>query len=231
MQIYTAKTYELQAAEGERLCELLDRDRVKKVSALRSQKERERSIFAGLLLRYAFLLAGYDAETWKQAEFGKGIYGKPYIKGYPDFHFGLSHSGEWVACAVDSIPVGVDIQEMKPWKMTLAKRFYHEEEYSRLLVLEGVDQDRQTEEFYSMWTAKESAVKLSGRGIGAGIRHYVTAGDYSYICDIDHEHMIYTRRYNILKGYMLCVCSETKIFPDLPERIDLEKINMEGRRC
>ena len=34
-----------------------------------------------------------------------------------------------------------------------------------------------------MWTAKESAVKLSGRGIGAGISQYVTAKDYCSVFD------------------------------------------------
>lgn len=231
MQIYIAKIYELQAEEEERLCELLDRDRIQKIAAIRSRRERERSIFAGLLLRYAFLQAGYGDEDWSQVEIGRGIYGKPYIKGILNFHYGLSHSGEWVACATDTTPVGIDLQEMKPWKMTLAKRFYHEEEYHRLLALDGADQDRQTEEFYSMWTAKESAVKLSGRGIGAGISQYVTAVDYSQICDMDRAQTFCTRRYDVLEGYMLCVCSAMNFFPDWPERVDWENIKMEENRC
>lgn len=230
MRIYTAKTYELQTAEEERLCVLLDSDRLQKVTAIRSSKERARSIFAGLLLRYAFFQAGYGAEVWEQVVFEKELYGKPYLKGYPEFHFSLSHSGEWVVCVADKTPVGVDIQEMKPWKMSLAKRFYHEDEYNRLLELGG-DQTRQTEEFYSMWTAKESAVKLSGRGIGAGISQYVTAVDYSDIYDIYSSQTFCTRRYQNIKGYMLCVCSRTKFFPESSERIYLENVVMEGNRC
>lgn len=224
MQIYTAKTYELQTDEEERLCELLDRDRIQKIALIRNRKERTRSIFAGLLLRYAFLQAGYDVESWRQAEIGREMHGKPYIRGVPGFQYGLSHSGDWVVCAADALPVGIDVQEMRPWKMTLAKRFYHEEEYNRLLALDEADQYRQTEEFYSMWTAKESAAKLSGRGIGAGISQYVTAADYSHICDMNRGQIFYTRRYNMLRGYMICVCSETQLFPDLPERIDLENV-------
>lgn len=236
MQVYTTKTYELQTREEEWLYELLDRDRRKKIAALRSRKEKTRSIFAGLLLRYAFLQAGYTMEAWKQVEIERGTYGKPYIKGATNFHYGLSHSGKWVACATDRVPVGIDLQEMKPWKMTLAKRFYHEKEYGRLLALDGASQDKQTEEFYSMWTAKESAVKLSGRGIGAGISQYLTDEEYSYIYDIDHAQKVYTKRYDMLGGYMLCVCSGTNFFPDLPERVDWERvhwvnINMEENRC
>lgn len=224
MQIYTAKIHKLQAVEEERLCGLLDGDRIQKVSGIKSSKERERSIFAGLLLRYAFLQAGYSSEVWRRAVIARGTYGKPYLKEYPKFHYSLSHSGEWVVCAADTMPIGIDIQEMKPWKLTLAKRFYHEEEYNRLLALEGEDQDRQTEEFYSMWTAKESAVKLDGRGIGAGIGQYVTDKDYNNICDRVNKQTYYTRRYDMLKGYMICVCSEAEFFPDLPVGIDLKNV-------
>ncbi|MDE7479363.1 MAG: 4'-phosphopantetheinyl transferase superfamily protein [Lachnospiraceae bacterium] len=221
MKLYMAKTYDLQAAQEEQLYGLLDSDRIKKVSVMKSKKERVRSIFAGLLLRHAFLQAGYGTKAWQYAEIGKGKYGKPYIKGYQDFYYGLSHSGEWVICAVDTVPVGADIQEIKPLKMTLAKRFYHEEEYNRLLVLGEIDQNRQTQEFYVMWAAKESAVKLSGRGIGAGISQYVTAADYSYIYDCSEERKIGMRQYQILEGYIICVCSNTGSFPDLPEIVDL----------
>ncbi len=224
MQIYTAKIDELQTETEEQMCGLLDRDRAQRVAALNNRSERMRSIFAGLLLRYAFLQAGYDAGAWQCAKIGRGAYGKPYIKGTADFHYGLSHSGEWVVCAADTMPVGIDLQEMRPWKMTLAKRFYHEKEYDRLLALNGADPSRQTEEFYSMWTAKESAVKLNGRGIGAGISQYVTTADYSAIRDVDSGKLLYTRRYDMLKGYMICVCSEADLFPDLPERIDLENM-------
>lgn len=36
-------------------------------------------------------------------------HGKPYLLNYPDVHFNISHSGEYVACAVADSPVGVDI--------------------------------------------------------------------------------------------------------------------------
>ena len=221
MKLYAAKTCRLQASEERNLRSLLDKDRRQKVSALKSGRERERSIFAGLLLRYAFLQAGYDLETWQQVEIGKGAYGKPYIAGHQEFHYGLSHSGDWVVCAVDNMPVGVDLQEIKPCKISLAKRFYHEEEYNRLLALGETDLDRQTQEFYRMWTAKESAVKLSGRGIGAGISQYVTAKDYCSVFDQKQRCTIGIKQYSILEGYMICICSNTGNFPDQLEQITL----------
>lgn len=120
MKVYIAQMYEVEEAKEQRLCSLLDNNRAQKVSGFQNRKERTRSIFAGLLLRYAFLQEGYGIDAWQQVEIIEGTYGKPYLKGYSAFHYSLSHSGEWVACAVDTMPVGIDIQEIKSWKMTLA---------------------------------------------------------------------------------------------------------------
>ena len=38
-------------------------------------------------------------------------YGKPYIPALPDMHFNISHSGRWIVCAVDSKPIGIDIEK------------------------------------------------------------------------------------------------------------------------
>lgn len=222
MKIYIAQVFELQEAKERQMCALLDNGRVQKLSAVRNREERMRCIFAGLLLRYAFLQEGYGIDAWQQVETVEGLYGKPFLKGYSTFQYSLSHSGEWAACAVDTMPVGIDIQEMKSWKITLAKRFFHEKEYNRLLALQESDMDRQTREFYSMWTAKESAVKWSGRGIGGGIRQLLTDADYKFIYDVDHKQRIKIRQYCVSENYIVCVCSENDYFPDLPQRVDLE---------
>ena len=221
MKIYAARVCAIQAAEEKRLCELLDSDRMVKVRTLKHQKEKERSICAGLLLRYAFLQAGYHENAWQQIEIEKGEYGKPQMKEYPDFHYSLSHSGEWVVCAADAAPVGADVQEMKPWKMQLAKRFYHREEYSRLLALGEMDADRQTRAFYRMWTAKESVVKRTGRGIGAGVSRYVTTEDFQCVYDEAANETIHIKQYDELEGYIVCVCSESGNFPKKLELINI----------
>lgn len=222
MKIYIAQMFGVQKEKERQLCALLDSSRVQRLDEICSEKERMRCIFAGLLLRYAFLQEGYGIDAWQQVDIAKGTYGKPYLKGYPTFQYSLSHSGKWVACAVDTIPVGIDIQEIKSWKITLAKRFFHEEEYNRLLALQESDMDRQTRAFYSMWTAKESAVKWSGRGIGGGIRQLLTDADYKSIWDVDQKQQIKIKQYDVSENYIVCVCSENDNFPDLPQMVDLE---------
>lgn len=220
MKIYAAKTCEAGAENIEKLWELLDSDRREKVSALKNEREKERSITAGLLLRHAFLDMGYCEQEWQQVKIEKGAYGKPYIEGYDDFHYSLSHSGRWIICVVDRAPVGCDIQEMASWKLQLAKRFYSKEEYDRLLAIKDSDDDRRTKMFYQMWAAKESVVKLSGRGIGQGIDQYVTDRDFGFVRDVETNQKIQIRLYDEIKGYAVCICSEAGAFPEQIDWID-----------
>lgn len=217
MKIYAARTCETGT---EKLQKLLDSDRQKKVSALKNEKEKCRSITAGLLLRHAFLKMGHCEQEWQQVRIEKEIYGKPYIKGHEDFYYSLSHSGEWSLCVVDDAPVGCDIQEMAPWKLQIAKRFYSKEEYDRIVAINESDNDARTRMFYHMWAAKESAVKLSGRGIGKGIDRYVTDEYFGFIHDVETDQIIPIRLYGEIEGYAVCVCSEAGAFPDQINWVD-----------
>ena len=229
MKIYAAKTCEAGEENIDKLWELLDSDRQKKVSTLKIAREKERSITAGLLLRFAFLEAGYSEQEWQQVRIEQEAHGKPYLKGYDDFHYSLSHSGRWIICVVDHVPVGCDIQEMEPWKLQIAKRFYSREEYDRLLAIEDSDYAGRTKQFYQMWAAKESVVKLSGRGIGQGIDQYVTDADFGFVRDMETGQKIPIRLYDEIEGYAVCVCSEAGTFPDQITRVDYDIYQMEGR--
>lgn len=220
MEIYATRIDETKEEELERLCDLIDRKRYDKVSATRHKAARKRSICVGLLLRYSFLKAGNCEEEWMQVEIKQGEYGKPFLTNYPDFQYSLSHSGEWAVCATDTKPVGIDIQEMKHWNLNLAKRFYHEKEYGRLLNQEKFSTKNQTKAFYSMWTAKESAVKRSGRGIGAGISQYITAEDYNSVYDAEKKQTVHIKVYDDFEGYIVCACSDAGIFPNELKVID-----------
>lgn len=212
MKIYAAKVCEIPDELFACLCSLLDSDRLKKVRTLQNKKERLRSIYAGLLLRHTFLKEGYGEELWQQIEISKGCYGKPYMSNCKNFFYSLSHSGEWVICAVDDREIGADIQEVGELKMAVAKRFYSDNEYDRLLKYE-TDKNKQTAEVYRMWAAKESCVKLTGRGIGAGISMYVTNSDYTHIMDREKNSRFTIKLYEEIPGYIICACSRRASFP------------------
>lgn len=98
--------------------------------------------------------------------------GKPYFAGNGNVHFSVSHSGDFVAVAIGETPLGVDLQQHKQRgyetrddaiarHRKLASRYFHprEQEYLENDPWEG---------FFRIWTAKESLVKRTGRGIDHG---------------------------------------------------------------
>lgn len=97
-----------------------------------------------------------------------GEKGKPYLENIPLF-FSLSHSGEYVLCAVSRRELGADIQKIQPADaLKLAKRFFSE---SECRTLEGCESHRERQRlFFGFWTRKEAYGKLTGGGLAAAIR-------------------------------------------------------------
>lgn len=85
--------------------------------------------------------------------FEKGDYGKPYLKGFPNFHFNISHSGNFLAVAFGSKPVGVDIETVKDINLKIADRRFADEEKAFV-------KDNKT--FLTVWTRKEAYAKQFG---------------------------------------------------------------------
>lgn len=91
--------------------------------------------------------------------------GKPFFSGREELHFNLSHSGELALCALDSAPVGADIQVVREWRPSLPRRVCAQSELDWL--------ERRPDfwpAFTLLWTLKEARVKESGRGLTSSIR-------------------------------------------------------------
>lgn len=230
MKIYAAKIDKVPDVIYKNLSALIDGRRLEKINSIKLERERLRSLHAGLLLRYAFLNNGYNNNMWNSIKMAEGSCGKPYAANFCNFCYSISHSGEWVLCAVDDMDIGADIQEMKPPKMALARRFYSECEYKRLLEYEA-DKDRQALEFYRMWTAKESCVKLTGSGIGAGIGRYAADSSYTCVTDLEGNGRFFIKLYESIPRCMVCVCSRGADFADSIVVTDVvnDIFNMEER--
>lgn len=90
-------------------------------------------------------------------------YGKPYLPDYPDVHFNISHSGEYIVCAVSDKPVGIDIQKIGEYNSDVAKRVCNEKELVQ--IENSLDK---ASEFTKLWTQKEAVLKMYGVGITSG---------------------------------------------------------------
>ena len=95
----------------------------------------------------------------KQLEFSTNEYGKPFLINDPHIHFNISHAGNCVAFAIADVPVGIDIEIIKPIDLKIAERFFTPDEIEYIL------SGDQIQRFYEVWTKKESYIKYDGKGL------------------------------------------------------------------
>ena len=100
-------------------------------------------------------------------EYGK--HGKPFIIGYPDIHFNISHCREAVLCVVSSRPVGVDVESIRSYKDSLVEYTMNSQEIAKIN-----QAPRPEVEFVRFWTMKEAVLKLSGEGISKDLKTVLT---------------------------------------------------------
>lgn len=90
-----------------------------------------------------------------------GLHGKPYFEmdlSLPFFN--ISHSEEYVVCAIASCEVGIDIQKIRMYHPKLLERVMTKEERCQI-----ENSPKKEEEFCRIWCEKESYLKWSGEGI------------------------------------------------------------------
>ena len=87
-----------------------------------------------------------------------GPSGKPMLPGGPEFS--LSHTKGAVVLAVDRAPVGVDVERIRPVFPKLPLRVMSSKEYAWFSA-----RGSQPEDFFTLWTLKESYYKALGTGL------------------------------------------------------------------
>jgi len=95
--------------------------------------------------------------------------GKPYLEGTDLIYFNMSHAGIYSACAFSKKPVGLDIEQIKPIALSIAKRYYCRSEYED--IMEHSDEGR-SRRFYQYWVLKESFIKAVGLGLSIPLNQF-----------------------------------------------------------
>ena len=113
--------------------------------------------------------------------------GKPVIAGHPEIHFNFSHSGNVALCAIDSQPVGADVETTR--KITPSLIAYTMNEEEQALIASAYNP---LKEFLSFWTRKEAVLKLTGEGIRNDLKT-VLAHSENYVFETkSKDNFIYT---------------------------------------
>ncbi len=87
-------------------------------------------------------------------------HGKPYFPQRQDIHFNITHCTGLVTCVLDSHPVGIDAEIIRPLREGVLRRSFSESEAKN--VHNSTNPDKT---FFQYWTLKEAFVKAIGIGI------------------------------------------------------------------
>ncbi len=182
----------------------VDENRRVKAVSYRFVKDRALSLGAGLLLNYAYGRRVPAGVVPSKVHFND--YGKPFWaeRGAPDFN--LSHAGIYVACAMDSGPVGVDIEAVGEKDESLARRCFIGAELSQVLTGGQVIE----EAFCRQWVLKESYVKFVGAGLSLDpLRIEILIDQAIRVRQDGLEQPCSLALYEGLPGYKLALCRQS----------------------
>ncbi len=132
----------------------------KRIAGFLREADALRTIFGLLLLRR--IIYDRTGTVPENMNIEPGEYGKPFLPDFSELHFNISHSGEWVVCAVSNMPVGIDVEEIKPVDMQVAETVFALGELDKFKSIRDAEK---LDAFYDLWTLKESCMKAAGKGL------------------------------------------------------------------
>lgn len=148
------------------LLSFLSKERQKQLMKLNYDIDKKLSLFAEIIVRI-IICQKLNVKNSKLV-FEKNEYGKPYIKGYTNLYYNISHTRNAIVVAFSDKPVGVDIEKVKHIESQIAKRFFTFEEQMYISKYpEKIDKH-----FYEVWTKKEAYIKYLGQGLSIKLNSF-----------------------------------------------------------
>lgn len=168
---------------------------------------------AGKIMARKIIGSYFDVKPEK-VRFRIDEYDRPHLQ-YPEkgnFDFNISHSGDFVVLAISDSRVGIDVERIKPIDLNIAEDCFHEKERVYL----QSDQGRLFENFYKIWTLKESFIKAIGEGLSCPLKNFYFEFKGNEIKHriMEHESIWQFRLYDFDRNYKLSLCLDGNQFPD-----------------
>lgn len=166
----------------------------------RHDDDRLRSIVGSLLIRMQLAQQLQCEPT--DLKFHVNKFGKPELINQR-LHFNISHTGQCVICAISDQPVGIDIEQKQYRDFSLFQSVWTEREKKNFKV-------DKIEDFYYLWTAKESYVKWLGTGLATDI-NTVDINDNALVYQNGKKEPVRILHIDIDSQYKCAVCSECTV--------------------
>jgi 4'-phosphopantetheinyl transferase len=196
-------------------------EKAEKIKRFLKWEDSYRALYAELLIRY-IIISKLKIKN-ETISFSTNEYKKPFLDNVKDFHFNLSHSGNWIVCATDNQPIGIDVERIRTVDFKMAKRFFSQQESDELF---QKDETKKNDFFFTLWTFKESYIKAIGKGLYLPLSSFTVKFIHEYkigiIIDGKLLNDIHLKMYPLDKDYKLSVCASHEQFP---ESITIKGIN------
>jgi 4'-phosphopantetheinyl transferase len=195
-----------------------------RIRQFKKEKDRLRTLFGDLLVRYLIIHeTGIKNET---IGFELNPFGKPFLAGHNDVHFNISHAGDWVVAAIDSSPVGIDIEYIMPVNRDLSSTVFSKEENRILETYKEPDQ--WLSYFFNIWALKESFIKFIGEGASYPLDQFsIDCTDPHHISIKIRDSIrydIHLKLYPIHKDYKMALCLNHNYFPKTIQYIKVDAL-------
>ncbi len=175
----------------------MSKSRQEKALRYKSTEDRRRCVFADYLLK-EMLRDFYNMEQPSVITDEKG---KPHLEG-DELFISISHSGNFVACAIHSESVGIDLETPRKITESLISYISTDEEKEYILAGRSQSESEVTLRFLEVWTAKEAYLKYTGEGLQGGIQSISVADTSGLLPALNSTQKVHTTRED---GYVLSV--------------------------
>lgn len=140
-----------------------------------------------------------------------GKNGKPYIENAEDFHYNLSHSGNWVVLGYSDNCIGIDVEQIY---MTEGRRQVAETSFTKkeLDYMTEVPYENECAlRFTKLWTAKESYLKYLGTGLTKSMTSFSVDVNTGCVTDTSSDEEKKLKIENIFpnKEYCIAICGNS----------------------
>jgi 4'-phosphopantetheinyl transferase len=220
MKIFALKiTDKLDDFTTKSLVSLIDENKRDRLLKFVFWQDLHRSLFADLLVR-KIIIETFNLVN-EEIYFSVNDYGKPYCKFLNNFHFNVSHSRDWIVCAIDGESIGIDVEKISTIDLDISKNFFSDKEHVDLL-----SSNDPYDYFFTLWSLKESYIKFIGKGLSYPLNSFsmqllnnkkIYIESYNQILENVHF-----KQYVIDDGYKMAACS---INPNMTDAVDILSIN------
>jgi len=210
------KTGKLTPKKAVEIAAIMSIDELKKAKNYKKKSDKFFFILRRYLLRK--IVSGFVGIAPEKLIFSVGKCGKPKLK-YPvgkKIDFNISHSGNLIAIAVsESGKVGIDVEKMRKIDTRVARSYFSKQDLSYI----ASDKKNQKENFYKIWTLKESYIKAVGKGFSLPVKDSYSTFDKGGSINIGFgkkptKNNWRFKTFDMRPGYKLAVCAQADKLPD-----------------